>query len=119
MLMSGNVGRAATPTGQERAPTATAKVPSNVLREPPTTVARGAQSDSNAERDSYAVTAFSDIVDRSLHAAAVRFTLGLSPAALAEAYLDWATHLHAAACRCIDSVTELHSWSPIRAGVVR
>jgi polyhydroxyalkanoate synthase len=44
-------------------------------------------------RDSYAVTAFADIVDRSLHAAAARFTMGLSPAALAEAYLDWATHL--------------------------
>ncbi|MBI1202995.1 MAG: alpha/beta fold hydrolase [Rhodopseudomonas sp.] len=45
------------------------------------------------ERDSYAVTALSDIVDRSTHAAAARFTAGLSPAALAEAYLDWATHL--------------------------
>ena len=44
-------------------------------------------------RDSYAVTAFADIVDRSLHATAARFTMGLSPAALAEAYLDWATHL--------------------------
>ncbi len=44
-------------------------------------------------RDSYAVTALSDITDRSLHATAARFTLGLSPAALAEAYLDWATHL--------------------------
>ncbi|MBX9846960.1 MAG: alpha/beta fold hydrolase [Xanthobacteraceae bacterium] len=46
-----------------------------------------------AERDSYSVTALADITDRSLHAAAARFTLGLSPAALAEAYLDWATHL--------------------------
>ena len=45
------------------------------------------------ERDSYAVTAFSEIIDRSLHAAAARFTMGLSPAALAHAYLDWATHL--------------------------
>jgi polyhydroxyalkanoate synthase subunit PhaC len=44
-------------------------------------------------RDSYAVTAFAEIVDRSLHATAARFTMGLSPAALAEAYLDWATHL--------------------------
>src|ERR1039458_5820167 len=44
-------------------------------------------------RDSYAVTAFAEIIDRSLHAMAARFTLGLSPAALAEAYLDWATHL--------------------------
>jgi len=39
-------------------------------------------------RDSYAVTAFADIVDRSLHATAARFTMGLSPAALAESYLD-------------------------------
>ncbi|AMN38485.1 PHA/PHB synthase family protein [Rhodoplanes sp. Z2-YC6860] len=45
------------------------------------------------ERDAYSVTALSDIIDRSLHAAAARFTLGLSPAALTEAYLDWATHL--------------------------
>jgi len=45
------------------------------------------------ERDSYAVTAFGDIVDRSLHAAVARFTFGLSPAALAKAYLDWATQL--------------------------
>jgi polyhydroxyalkanoate synthase len=44
-------------------------------------------------RDSYAVTAFAEIVDRSLHATAARFTFGLSPAALVEAYLDWATHL--------------------------
>ena len=44
-------------------------------------------------RDSYAVTAFAEIVDRSLHATAARFTMGLSPAALAKAYLDWATHL--------------------------
>ena len=44
-------------------------------------------------RDSYAVTAFADIIDRSLHATVARFTMGLSPAALAHAYLDWATHL--------------------------
>jgi len=45
------------------------------------------------DRDSYASTALRDIMDRSLHASAARFTLGLSPAALASAYLDWATHL--------------------------
>jgi len=45
------------------------------------------------ERDSYAVTALADIIDRSTHAAAARFTVGLSPAALAAAYLDWAAHL--------------------------
>ena len=44
-------------------------------------------------RDSFAVTALADIVDRSLHAAVARFTVGLSPAALAHAYLDWITHL--------------------------
>jgi polyhydroxyalkanoate synthase len=43
--------------------------------------------------DSYAVTALADITDRSLHAATARFTGGMSPAAMAEAYLDWATHL--------------------------
>ena len=32
-------------------------------------------------RDSYAVTAFAEIFDRSLHAMAARFTMGLSPAA--------------------------------------
>ncbi len=52
-----------------------------------------AASETVGGRDSYAVTAFADIVDRSLHATAARFTFGLSPAALAEAYLDWATHL--------------------------
>jgi polyhydroxyalkanoate synthase len=46
-----------------------------------------------AERDSYVVTAFADIVDRSLHAAVAQVTAGLSPAALSHAYLDWATHL--------------------------
>jgi Poly-beta-hydroxybutyrate polymerase N terminal len=46
-----------------------------------------------AERDSYVVTAFADVMDRSLHATAARFTSGLSPAALAHAHLDWATHL--------------------------
>jgi poly[(R)-3-hydroxyalkanoate] polymerase subunit PhaC len=46
-----------------------------------------------ADRDSYVVTAFADVMDRSLHAAIARFTVGLSPAALAHAQLDWATHL--------------------------
>jgi len=46
-------------------------------------------------RDSYAVTAFADVTDRSLHAAMARFTGGLSPAALAQAYWDWAVHLSA------------------------
>jgi polyhydroxyalkanoate synthase subunit PhaC len=46
-----------------------------------------------SERDSLAVTALADITDRSLHAAVARFTGGLSPAALAQAYFDWAIHL--------------------------
>ncbi len=45
------------------------------------------------ERDSYSVTALADVTDRSLNAAIARFTAGISPAALAEVYLDWATHL--------------------------
>ena len=52
-----------------------------------------APSEDVDSRDSYAVTAFAEIVDRSLHAGAARFTFGLSPAALAKAYNDWATHL--------------------------
>jgi len=45
------------------------------------------------DRDSYSVTALADITDRSLHAAIARLSGGVSPAALAQAYLDWATHL--------------------------
>jgi polyhydroxyalkanoate synthase subunit PhaC len=45
------------------------------------------------DRDSYGLTALSDVTDRSLHAFVARFTAGLSPAALAEAYFDWAIHL--------------------------
>ncbi len=48
------------------------------------------------ERDSYAITAFADVIDRSLHATVARVTMGLSPAAMVHAYLDWATHLAAA-----------------------
>jgi polyhydroxyalkanoate synthase len=44
-------------------------------------------------RDSYASTAFADVVDRSVHAATARFTAGLSPMALAGAFLDWASHI--------------------------
>src|SRR5450759_1641582 len=45
------------------------------------------------QRDSYAVTALADINDRSLHVAIARITMGLSPSAMAHAYLDWATPL--------------------------
>ncbi len=57
------------------------------------TTSKDGPAEAIGERDSYAVTAFSEITDRSLHAAAARFTMGISPAALAYAYLDWATHL--------------------------
>jgi len=53
----------------------------------------GVRVSSPGDRDPYSVTAIADITDRALHAAAARFTGGISPAALAEAYLDWATHL--------------------------
>jgi polyhydroxyalkanoate synthase len=45
------------------------------------------------ERDSYSSTAIADIVDRSVHATLAGATRGLSPAALLEAYTDWAIHL--------------------------
>jgi polyhydroxyalkanoate synthase len=44
-------------------------------------------------RDSFVVTALSDITDRSIHTGAARFTMGLSPAALAQAYFNWGIHL--------------------------
>jgi polyhydroxyalkanoate synthase len=49
-----------------------------------------------ADRDSYSTTALGEVVDRSVHAAIARFTMGISPAALAACYLDWATHLASA-----------------------
>src|SRR5512142_1821773 len=52
-----------------------------------------AAADSSLTRDSYAATALADVIDRSVHAATARLTAGLSPIALADAYLDWASHL--------------------------
>jgi polyhydroxyalkanoate synthase subunit PhaC len=52
-----------------------------------------ASQDASFLRDSYAATAFAEVIDRSVHAAIARFTAGLSPIALANAYLDWACHL--------------------------
>jgi polyhydroxyalkanoate synthase len=43
--------------------------------------------------DSYISTALSEIIDRAAHAATARFTAGLSPVAIANAYVDWASHL--------------------------
>ena len=45
------------------------------------------------DADSYSATALADVLDRSLHATVARFTGGISPAALALAYLDWVVHL--------------------------
>ncbi len=44
-------------------------------------------------RDSYASTALAEIIDRSVHGATARVTAGLSPMAVAAAYLDWASNL--------------------------
>jgi polyhydroxyalkanoate synthase len=54
-----------------------------------------AERPKSPEADSYASTALADIMDRSAHAAMARLTLGLSPSALALAYMDWALHLAA------------------------
>jgi len=67
------------PTGPNREATSVV-----TIEEPPT------------ENGSPAVTAIADLTDRSLDAAVARLTGGLSPAALVQAYLDWATHLAAA-----------------------
>ena len=67
----------------------------SVVRRPATAPARAAVAASD-DRDPYTVTAFADVTDRSIHAAIARFTGGLSPAALFQAYSDWATHLAAA-----------------------
>lgn len=47
----------------------------------------------NRRPRSFAVTALSELVDRSLHASIARFTAALSPAAVAQAYSDRATYL--------------------------
>ncbi len=62
------------------------------LPAPPAPAADSAPDESFL-RDSHAATAFAEIVDRSLHAGVARFTAGLSPIALADAYQDWAFHL--------------------------
>jgi polyhydroxyalkanoate synthase len=74
--------------GLDIVPAATAKLPPQLAP-----AAREMPPCPIGVRDSFAVTAVADITDRSLHAAIARFTAGLSPAALAHAYLDWATHL--------------------------
>ncbi len=80
LVPEGQAGRALALRGS---PTADA----NIHAEPTHDVQPG------RDRDSYAVTALADITDRSLHAGLARLTAGLSPATLADAYFDWATHL--------------------------
>ena len=46
-----------------------------------------------ADGGSYGYAALGDVIDRSLHASVAHMTGGLSPAAMAGAYWDWATHL--------------------------
>jgi polyhydroxyalkanoate synthase len=79
---------------------------------PPTPTERtpiaGSVTIEGEDRDSYSLTAIADVTDRSLHAAAARFTGGLSPAALMQAYFDWAIHLAAAPgtrLRLVDKAT--------------
>src|SRR5215475_7271544 len=51
------------------------------------------QTAPSLERHPYEPTALGEVVDRAARAALARFTFGFSPAALAECYLDYATHL--------------------------
>jgi polyhydroxyalkanoate synthase len=45
------------------------------------------------ERDSYTSTALAEVLDRATHASIARVTMGLSPASLVGAYLDWLAHM--------------------------
>jgi polyhydroxyalkanoate synthase len=56
---------------------------------------RAPQSPESEMPASLASAGVAEAIDRSLHASIARFTAGLSPAALAAAYFDWATHLAA------------------------
>lgn len=60
------------------------------------------------ERDSFTSTAFSDLIDRSVHAATARATAGISPSAITSAYLDWATHLAASPGKRLQLVYPSH-----------
>ena len=71
-----------------------AALPGAVAANPPRAVPTAARASlSRQDHNSYSVTALADITDRSLHAAIARFTAGMSPASLVEAYSDWLTHL--------------------------
>jgi poly[(R)-3-hydroxyalkanoate] polymerase subunit PhaC len=62
----------------------------------PTDAVRACRPDWLAEDGSDPSQELANALDRSLNYARSRFTLGLSPAALAEAYFDWLIHLSAA-----------------------
>ena len=49
--------------------------------------------DESLIRDSYSATAAAEVLDRSFHAGLAHYTAGISPAALTNAYFDWAIHL--------------------------
>ncbi len=67
--------------------------------------------DASFVRDSYAATAFADVIDRSLHAATARFTAGLSPISLGDACMDWASHLAFSPGKCMRlSEKALRKW---------
>ena len=88
--------KAVTPSaGEQPAPARTpmTPLPSGLPTRSILSAMTGVRSSQMEDRDSYTVTALADIIDRALHAATARFTAGISPAALAEAYLDWATHI--------------------------
>jgi polyhydroxyalkanoate synthase subunit PhaC len=86
------LAKTSTMGAEDEAQAAVERLKAVSLRDRADPKAQAGPADTN-ERDSYAVTAIADITDRSLHATIARFTNGLSPAALAHAYLDWATHL--------------------------
>lgn len=69
--------------------------PLSSLRWPtlPPPIMRSSVSDN---QDSFSATVLPEAIDRTYHAAIARTTGGLSPAALAQAYVDWALHLAAA-----------------------
>ena len=67
--------------------------PRSKAARPPSFPLESAASTQGLLRDSYAATAFGEVLDRSLHAAMARFTTGVSPMTLVGAYADWAAHL--------------------------